>query len=263
MTLQMEKINSLLKTYFLSIVSRLIAIYFLWAFHIHVGFPPTGYLTYTAITYLALFVFFFALPLAKRLKLGKLVEFEAKVEQVRADIKEVRSETRELISTVSSVVNSISVSNTQSVVLAFPGIEAMKEAGKLLSIAVPESADLTRKEKDSIAEFLDEDSLDMNYALAHLRMDLERELRRITGNQADFHTILGQRGKFRSTPAMFHQLASSIPLYRDMKKSFEYVLQVCNAAIHGQQVPDNVAREAIDLGFRILRVLKKQKELKQ
>ncbi len=258
MTLQMEKISSLLKTYFLSIVSRTIAIYFLWAFHVHVGFPPTGNLTYTAATYLALFVIFFVLPLTKRLKLGELVEFEAKVEQVRSEIKEVRSETRELISTVSSVVNSISVSTNQKVIV-FPSKEEVQEANEELS----EFKDLNKEDRDSLDAYFNSVTLDMDYALAHLRMDLERELRRILRQQADFHTILERRGDFLTARTMFRRLAKFLPRYKDMQKSFEYVLRVCNAAIHGQQIPEKIAREAIYMGFRMLRVLENQEELEQ
>ena len=47
-------------------------------------------LTPTAATYLMLAVMFIVLPYAQRLKVGKLIEFEAKMEQVQADVKEVR-----------------------------------------------------------------------------------------------------------------------------------------------------------------------------
>ena len=102
-----------------SILSGLASLYFLWVVHQHVGFPPTKPLTPTSAIYLALFVFFLAAPFVQRLRLGRLIEFEAKVEEVRTDMKEVRTETRELISTVSAVATAISASVNQSVVLNF------------------------------------------------------------------------------------------------------------------------------------------------
>ena len=261
--LQMERITFWLKTNFLSIVSRLIAVYFFWAFHIHVGFPPTGFLTYTAATYLVLFIFFLVLPFTKRIKLGKLIEFEAKVEQVQADIKEVRTETRELISTVSSVVNSISVSANQSVAVNLPGPEEAREAQEQLSIAHTKSPNLTREERESLAYLGAADSLEMNYALAHLRIDLERELRRIVGQNVESDVILGMRGGFLSAPGMFRRLGKILPRYKDMESSYLYVLKVCNGAIHGRQIPDNIAREAIDMGIRILRELELEEKLEQ
>ena len=254
----MERITSWLKTNSLSIVSRFVAVYFLWSFHIHVGFPPTGSLTYTAAAYLALFVFFFLLPFAKRFKLGKFIEFEAKVEQVQADIKDVRSETRELISTVSSVVSSMSVSANQNVNLTVPGLDEASAAQKQLSEVVNESSDSA-----DILEYLGVDSLDLNYALARLRMDLERELRRIIEQQVDSKYSLKTSVRFSSARRMFNHLVSVDPRYHNMVGSFNYVLKVCNAAIHGQQIPENVASEAIDMGFRLLRELKKEDELNQ
>ena len=106
-----------LKVNVLSVLSGVIAVYFIWAFHMHVEFPPAAPLTPTAATYLVLLMFFFVLPFAQRLRIGKLIEFEAKVEQVRAEVKEVRTETRELLSTVSVLANTISVSMSQSVVV--------------------------------------------------------------------------------------------------------------------------------------------------
>lgn len=205
------------------------------------GFPPTGNLTYTAAAYLALFIFFLVLPFTKRLKLGKLIEFEAKVEQVRADIKDVRSETRELISTVSSVVNSISVSTNQNMIFADFGSKEAREVQEQLSNALSNSPDLTIEERESIA-YLSADSLETNYALAHLRMDLERELRRIFCESVEFDAILEKRGGAFSMGAMFRRLGAARPRYRNMAGSFKYVLKVCNGAIHGKQIPDNMAR---------------------
>ena len=42
-----------------------------------------------------------------------------------------------------------------------------------------------------------------------------------------------------------------------MYDSFDYVLKVCNAAIHGQNVSDGYAQKALQMGFRILDELKK------
>ena len=91
-----------------SMLSWAAAFYFLWAFHLHVGFPPAGTVNRSAAVYLALFVLFVALPAARKLKIGRLFDFEAKVDQVRTEVKEVRAETRDLVSTMSAVANTIS-----------------------------------------------------------------------------------------------------------------------------------------------------------
>ena len=118
-----------------SVLSRVTSLYFLMVFHRHVGFPPSQPLTATSAVYLGLFVFFLAAPFVQRILLGRLIEFEAKVEEVRSDMKEVRTETRELISTVSAVATTISASVNQSVVLNFPSSEWAQAAREEMSTA--------------------------------------------------------------------------------------------------------------------------------
>ena len=74
-------IDNLKKWIFTNIIqlsSLAIAAYFFYVFHSVVGFPPTKDLNSTSTTYLVISIFFFLLPLAKSLKLGKLLEYEAK-----------------------------------------------------------------------------------------------------------------------------------------------------------------------------------------
>ena len=77
------------------ILSGAASLYFLLAVHQHVGFPPTKPLTPTAALYLGLFVLFMLAPFVHRFRLGRLIKFETKVEEVRSDMKEVGTETRE------------------------------------------------------------------------------------------------------------------------------------------------------------------------
>ena len=250
----MWKIYSCLKANCFSVLSRLIAVYFIWVFHQHVGFPPAVPLTFTSTTYLALFIFFLVLPFAQRIKLGQIIEFEAKIEQVQADIKEVRTETRELISTVSIVANTISNSMNQSVVVnLLPKSEEARVAREKLSEVLTQEPEPTIQEKE-ILNYMDTGS-DMHYVLARLRMDLERELRRVLGEHLESDYSSKMQGKVLSVRSLFRRLVSAFPRYENMQSSFDYILQVCNAAIHGQRIPDNIAREAIDMGLRILREL--------
>ena len=101
----------------------------------------------------------------------------------------------------------------------------------------------------------------MHYALARLRMDLERELRRVLGRRLAIDDPSRMRGRFLSARSLFGQLAAVVPRYGHMRESFDYLLQVCNAAIHGQRIPEDVAHEAIDMGLRMLRELENQQEV--
>lgn len=255
----MNKIISYLKTNSFSTLSRLIAIYFIWAFHLHVGFPPITPLNLTSIIYLILFVFFFVLPFAQRFKFGELIEFETKIERVRADVKEVRSETRELISTVSTVANAISTSINQNVVVNLPGKEEEQAARDELLAALTQSNESTRKQRE-FQEYWDAVDSDVNYALARLRMDLEREIRRILGKNLETGNLQKSQRKFLSARSLFLRLVSTIPRYKPMQSSFDYILHICNAAIHGRQIPENVGRETLDMGLRLLQELENEVE---
>ena len=240
---------------FWPILSGAASLYFLWAFHEHVGFPPSAKITLTSALYLALFVLFLLAPFVQRLKLGQLVEFEAKVEEFQSDIKEVRSETRELISTVSAVATAISASVNQNVVVNFPSKEWAQDARTEMSTAVSDVGALEQEHED-IREYIDMSGSDPNYALARLRMDIERELRRILGKRLMTEDPSRMRGKFLSARTLFGKLVSANPKYQHMRRSFDYMLEVCNAAIHGQKIAEGVAHEAVGMGLQILRELK-------
>jgi len=241
------------------ILSGTASLYFLWVFHEHVGFPPSEPLTPTSALYLALFVLFLLAPFVQRFRLGRLIEFETKVEEVRSDMKEVRNETREMISTVSAVATDISASVNQSVVLNFPSSEWARAAREEMSTAFGGAPEPERQE-DEVREYMDLSASDPNYALARLRMDIERELRRILGKRLDTQDPPRMRGKFLTARSLFRTLVSMNPKYQQMRSSFDYVLEVCNAAIHGQRISEGVANEAIGMGLQMLRELRREND---
>ena len=246
-----EQIFRFIKERALWIGALPIATYFLSLFHIHIGgFPAKGDLTVTSGTYLALFVFFFVLPLARRFKLAKFIDFEAKVDQVRTEVKDVRTETRELVSTMSNVANAISTSMRQTVVVNVPDATDAETARE--DMAAAETSPDTRR--TDVLEFTRADDSDVHYALARLRMDLEREIRRSVEAlpMDEPHT----EGRSQSIRSMFRRLASDDKRYERMQGPLDFVLRACNAAIHGQNIDVDIAYEAIDIGLRILEELR-------
>lgn len=239
------------------VLSLLIAVYFLVAFHRQVGFLSSCPLTPTGATYLGVFVFFLVLPFAQRLKLGKLIEFEAKVDQVRQEMKEARTESRELISTVSATVNAVSNTVSQNVFVGGLSPEDRQRINEALSASLSQSTDPSRQELDML-EYFGTSEPDIHYAMARLRMDLERELRRILGKRLTTDDPSSIRDKYLSARSLFRRLAAATPRYKNMQGSFEYVIKVCNAAIHGQRIPEDVAYDARSAGLRILRELENQ-----
>ena len=140
------------------------------------------------------------------------------------------------------------------VVNLLPKSEEARVAREKLSEVLTQEPEPTIQEKE-ILDYMDPGDSDMHYVLARLRMDLERELRRVLGEHLESDYSSKMQGKFLSVRSLFRRLVSAFPRYENMQSSFDYILQVCNAAIHGQRIPNNVAHEAIDMGLRILREL--------
>lgn len=248
----MPKLWEFLASNLWSVLSGIMSLYFLWVVHEHVGFPPREPLTATSATYLTLFVFFLVAPYVRSFKLGRFIEFEAKIEAVKSDMKEVRTETRELISTVSTVATAISASVNQNIVQIFPSSEWAQAARQEMSEALGDASE-GAKQQDDVREYMNLSASEPNYALARLRMDIERELRRILDRP------VSTESRSLTARSLFRTLVSEEPKYQQMRSSFDYVLEVCNAAIHGQRMSDGVASEAVGMGLRILHELKREK----
>jgi hypothetical protein len=55
---------------------------------------------------------------------------------------------------------------------------------------------------------------------------------------------------------LFNQFIHAMPGYERVRSSFDYVLKVCNAAIHAQVVPEGHAYEALSMGVQLLSELR-------
>lgn len=237
-------------------ISLFFSAYFLYAFHLNVGFPPSKDISSTSITYLALFVFFLLLPFAKKLKLGKLLEYEAKVDEVKKEVKEFKEETRQILSMQNTLINTVSNTISQNINITMPGLNEAQDAKQQLNetIKEPEQPEVI---EDEINEFLASEGSDLNFALAKLRMEIERELRRILGKRTQTSEPTRMKGKFLSARSLFKEFTMEHPEYKGMYGSFDYILKVCNAAIHGQSISQEHAHEALYMGLRMLDELKK------
>ena len=236
------------------ILSLFVAIYFLWAFHLHVGFPPRTPLTSTSVAYLAMFVFFVVLPFAQRVKIGRFVDYRAKVERVEAEVKDVRAENRELISVVSNWVSAISTSINQSVVVNVPNYDEVRKAREELSEDLGQPTEPSRVQNEVEEYFAREP--DLHYVLARLRMDLEWELRSVLRNRLESESSSIRRGKYFSLRDLFRRLVSANDRYKSWERSFNQIISTCNAAVHGQPIREDIAYEVIDMGLQMLRDLK-------
>lgn len=233
----------------------LLAAYFLYAFLLGVGMPPLKPLDTTSGSYLALALFMFMLPGARKLKLGQLFEYEARVKEIKEDVRQFKEETRSTLSAYTALVSTISNAVNQTVNVNLPGRAEANEAKQELETTLktkPERSEIEEK----IDVFLRDEFGDLNYALARLRMQLEKELRRILGKRTKTTFPVEEGLKFLSARSLFSQFVAQYPTYRGIGSSFDYVLKICNAAIHGQFIPEGYTHEALSMGFRILTELR-------
>jgi hypothetical protein len=236
-------------------ICYLLAAYFLYAFCSVVGVPPSKPLDASSGSYLALALFMFMLPEAKRLKLGQLFEYEAKVREIKQEVREFKDETRSTLSAYVSMVSAITNTMNQTINVHLPGRDAVDQAKQELNqvVNVPGEGPAFETQLDA---FLAEAGGDYHYALAKLRMLLERELRRILGKRMTAPAPTDATPRFLSTRSLFNEFTKALPGYERIRGSFDYVLKVCNAAIHGQSVPEGHAQEALGMGVQMLSELK-------
>ena len=252
----MEKIKEWMCINILRLSSLAIAAYFFYVFHSIVGFPPEKELNSSSITYLIISIFFFLLPLAKKLKLGKLLEYEAKVNEIKNEVKEFKEETRQILSMQNTLINTVSNTLSQSININLPGYGEIEEAKEELDSTIKEPTPQDQLEAE-IDNFLASEGSDLNFALAKLRMDIEKELRRILSKRIDMKDPTKMKGNFLSVRSLFREFTNEFPEYKGMYSSFDYILKICNAAIHGQNISQGHAHEALQMGFKMLDELKK------
>lgn len=243
----------------LALLSWIVAAYFGIGFLATAGFPPKSDLLIGDALFVGLFIFFLFLPFFNKIKVGSWLELEREVKEAKKEavaakeeIREFKNEVRNTMSVVSS--NSI----RQSINVHVPGSQALKEQGEEVDKNLGADA---RQKADEVETELQAEQ-DVNYALAKVRIDIERLLRMITG------AVLivpdpNRSTRFLTIPKMFEKLVEDDQSYRYLGEPMKYVLTVCNAAIHAQYVTDGQAAEALQLGSKIIAALKQHPAVKQ
>jgi hypothetical protein len=237
------------------ILCYLLSAYFFFSFCLAIGIPPSKPLDATNGTFLALSLFFFMLPEAKKLKLGQLFEYEARVKGIKEDVNQFKDETRATLAVYTGLVSAISNTVSQTINVNLPGREEASRAKEDLDTTLDGKAEPDSLEAE-IENFVASGGNDLNYALAKLRMQLEKELRRILGKHTKTQFPIDENTKFMSTRSLFSQFTREFPKYQQMYSSFDFILKVCNAAIHGQSITEGYAHEALYMGLRMLDELK-------
>ncbi len=247
----LESVKKLAAANVFPTICYLFAAYFLYAFCHVVGVPPVRPIDADSASYLALALFLFMLPEAKKLKVGQLFEYEARVKEIKQEVRDFKEETRGTLSAYTSLVSAISNTVSQTINVHLPGQEVVNQAKDDLKQALTARAQ-GKPVEDEVEAFLEAAGGDIHYALAKLRMQLERELRRILKKRATVRSPEGEEAKYLSTRTLFNQFIEAFPSYERIRTSFDYVVKVCNAAIHAQVVPEGHAREALSMGVQML-----------
>ena len=221
------------------------------AFHLRVGFLPQNDLDSTALTYLAVSMFFIVLPLAKKINIAKFFEYEAKIIEVKNDVKEFKEETREMMTIYNNLINTVSNTANQSIVVNVPSQGEVERLREELDSSIDTNKE-DKKIEEEIDSYLTDWEGEPNLALAKLRMDIEIELRRILGKRTKTKNPISMREKFLSASSLFREFIRIFPSYNNTVASFDYVLKICNAGIHGQAISEAHFREAMYMGVRML-----------
>ena len=229
--------------------SWLISFYFLLGFVMNAGFPPDRKIFVGDALYVLLWLFFLFLPFFSKIKIGGFLELERQLEQAKKDLREFKAEVRNSLSVLSTNVNTIG-GMSNHVTVNIPGLQELREARETVESKAPQSADEARQvEKKLLMQ-----SEDTTLALARTRIEIERHLRKILGKRVAITSDF-QRAKLMGARQLFGEFLREHPDLSYLKRSFEYVTQICNAAIHAQYVPDEQAEEALALGAQIIAVL--------
>ena len=237
----------------------IVGLYFFVAFQWAVGFPPKGILDDGNFVLLALFILFLLLPFAQTLKLGNFFEYSAKIQEVKSDLRDFKNETRELIGLQSTLITKVSQNMSSNVHINIPSASSARQAEKkLATFERSENVNLSssiQQPDDAVGYFI-ESGGDNAYALMRLRAELERELRRILRKEVSFE-IKGKSRKYFSLMSLWNLFIGQSDDRQNLEPAFRYIIDICNAAVHGQVVPPGHAEEAISMGLRVLEILRK------
>lgn len=237
----------------MGIVSWAFAGYFFYAFHLQVCFPPTEAINQTGFVYLIVFILFLLAPFAKKLKLGSVLEWEAKIKELKQDVKDSKEESRQLFNVLNTTINTISNTLTNNVNVYMPGYQERERArediryydGRVNTNTIDELVDYFWRGEDDLA-----------MPLARVRIELERLLREILGRRTASIDLKSKSRKFYSAGSLFRMFLKEYPDYKHLGSSFNYVMRLCNAAIHGQALDEDQGFEALEMGAKIISVLK-------
>ena len=251
-----EQLKRLASTNVFPVLSLVASGYFFYCFSVAVGLPPTQTIDRSGAAYLALAILFFVLPEVRKFQNTRLQECQAQLSDAKDEIQDLKGETRALMSAYNGLIFSVGNATNHLMSLnTLPNLQDVKDAQKSLNAALGEETSHHQLAAE-IDLFLNEEDSDFESALWDLRRVMEKELRRVMRKELATANSDGSP-RFLSSSALFDEFIKKYPGYGPMYNAFHYVLRLCDAALHGRQVPENLIQEAFQMGFRILDALRK------
>ncbi|WP_417769871.1 hypothetical protein [Stappia sp.] len=235
--------------------------YFFVMLHMVAGLPPKHILDDGVFVYVLLFAFFLLLPFAQTLEIGTFFKYSAKINELKSEVKDFKEETRSLIALQNSLITNVSQSVNHNVLVTVPSLaqgRAAEEQLATLEQDIAPDGHTAQDQATAIAAYVDSAGGSVDFALMRLRRELEMELRRVLDKELPFrkHSPTADRPRLLSLRSMWNMFIERYPHENNLEKAFIYTVDVCNAAVHGQNVPREVAEEALSLGFRVLDLLR-------
>lgn len=238
-------------TWALPALSWLVSFYFLLSFCMNVGFPPDRNLLIGDGLYVLLWLFFLFLPFFSKIKIGSVLELERQVGQAKSELQDFKLEVRNSMSVLSTNVNTIG-GMTNQVTVNIPGLAELREARQLMNDRTPST---TKRDAERVENRLLSQSEDRTMALAKIRIDIERLLRKILGRTISASQTGRDSTRFAGIMQLFDLFIAQNEQYSYLRQPFRYVTQVCNAAIHAQRVSGEQTEEVLALGAQVIAVL--------
>lgn len=232
--------------------SWIVAAYFGAGFIARAGFPPRTDLLIGDAFFVALFLFFLFLPFFNKIKVGSWLELEREVKEAKREATAAKQELADFKIEVRNTLNVVSTQRTNVYVNGAPNVAQLREQQAAVATKLsPTEQSTVEKYEETVKS---QESDDVAYVLAKVRIDIERLLRTVVGRRIG--PVPNANVKLASARQLFDSLVQIEEAWEYLQRPFEYVNRVCNAAIHGQLVSSEQADEALKLGAQIIAALK-------
>ncbi len=232
--------------------SWIVAAYFGVGFIAKAGFPPKTDLLIGDALFVAIFLFFLFLPFFNKIKVGSWLELEREIKEAKKEATAAKQELADFKIEVRNTLNVVSTQRTNVYVNGAPNAAQLREQQAAVATKLNSTEQSTVEKYEETVKSQESD--DVAYVLAKVRIDIERLLRTVVGRRIG--PVPNANIKLASARQLFDTLIQTEEAWEYLQRPFEYVNRVCNAAIHGQLVSSEQADEALKLGAQIIAALK-------